>query len=203
LLFTYPSTRFISFPTNRHTSRPLYASQATAHSCFLFYYLLMKRYSTVYEGLHVTIWTITQAQRSDVSARFHFPCFGTATTIRGPLCQMRRHQDLLDSSPLQHRCSLNPPSMPSLPTLHGKGRNCSEVFTCGNMLMEGYKIKGTRKFRLKGLSMSTTDNNSTYKTIRYYVIKNYGERRQDRPIHVAYVSTFLHKNTVLRARRPL
>jgi len=86
--------------------------------------LLIKRYSTFYEGLQVTIWTITQAQRSEVSARFHFPCFGTATTTTGPLCEMGRHQGLLDSSPLRYRCSLNLPSMPSLPTLLGKGRNC-------------------------------------------------------------------------------
>lgn len=119
--------------------------------------LLVKKYNTVYGGLQITIWTITQAQRSEVSARFHFPCFGIATTIWGPLCEMRRHQALLGSSPLQHTCSLNPPSMPSLPTLLSKGRNCSEVFTCGNMLMEGYKIKDTRRFSLKGLSLSTTD----------------------------------------------
>lgn len=119
--------------------------------------LLMKRYSAFYESLQVTIWTITQAQRSEVSAQFHFPCFGMATAITGPLCEMRRHQALLDSSPLQHRCSLNPPSMPSLPTQLGKGRNYSEVFTCGNILMEVYKIKGTRRFSLEGLSRSTTD----------------------------------------------
>lgn len=123
--------------------------------------LLMKRYRTFYEGLQVTIWTITQAQRSEVSARFHFPYFGTATTTKGPLCEMRCHQGLLHSSPLQHRCSLNLPSMPSLPTPLGKWRNCSEVFTCGNMLMEGYKTKGTRRFNLGGLSRSTTDNRIT------------------------------------------
>ena len=96
--------------------------------------LLMKRYSTFYEGLQVMTRTITQAQRSEVSTRFHFPCFGTATTPTCPLCEMRCHQGLLDSSPLQHRCLLNLPSMPSLPTLLGNGRNCSEVFTCRNML---------------------------------------------------------------------